>query len=78
MEQACKELAPLGEETTITKGPLIMKTRGKMKGAAKDSIWYPHSLQVASKYAFLHQILDAAYTRLLKDDPDFSMRLGGD
>ena len=78
LEVARSELSELGITTELTKGPLVMKTKGKTKGAGQDSVWYPQPLQVSSTYAFLHRSIDAAYARLKSRDPEFEMRLGGE
>ena len=78
LKLAREELARAGIGTELTKGPLVFKTRGKTKGARKDSVWYPQPLQVASTYAFLHRVLDKAYENLKERDPEFHMKLGGD
>ena len=78
LARARHELRDLGIETELTKAPLIFKTRGKTRGAVKDSVWYPQPMQVSSTYSFLHRTIDAAYESLRDRDPEFSMRLGGD
>ena len=81
LDAAQAELLRAGIESTITRGPLIMKTKGKTQGNArggKDSIWIPQPLQSGSTYDFLHRVMDAAYVKLKEDDPDYDMRLGGD
>ena len=78
LEQVRQELEARGIISAMTKGPLVMKTVGKTKGAEPDSITIPMALQGGSTYAFLHRVIDKAYERLRDKHPDMDLRLGGD
>ena len=78
LQRARGELEKRGVATLIVKGPMIMKTVGKTKGGATDSIWIPMPLVSASTYDFLHRVTDKAYERLKAKHPEMDLRLGGD
>ena len=78
LKTARAELSAIGVSTLVVKGPLIMKTVGKTKGAEADSVWIPMPLQTGSTYDFLHRVTDKAYTSLKEKYPAMDLRLGGE